>query len=209
MADELKMANRTIEVKDYQWERVNRPKPPIDRGSTGRTTLPARAWLAAGAVLLAVSVVIAIELWPRKAQDAPQPTAARESTPPPSAPMRAQPLRANAAAPSAPPAAPRPASVEADPDNAAATETMEVLPITVAVIRGSRMIKARVVNSSGSPLAVTIQAINDTGQKSAEMVLNLEPFEQKLFTNEDLYMSPGDTLIFHNPQYADQTSVVR
>lgn len=83
-----------------------------------------------------------------------------------------------------------------------------MLPITVAIIRGKRMIKVQVVSSSPNPLTLTIQAVNKAKNKSALLYLDLAPLEQKLFTSSDLDMSPGDLLVLHNPQFVDQTAMV-
>jgi hypothetical protein len=211
VASDAKVPSGIIEVREYAWDQNDDwPKLPATRSEPWRSNPQARRWpvIAGLGLLVGICIVVAIAVWPRKTEVST--VSARESPPPvppgePIAAPRSRPLLeaprvASVALPVVPAAAPS--------ATAASEEPTERLPITVAVIRGTRMIKVQVVSSSSNPLTLTIQAVNQSTHKSALMSLDLAPLEQKLLTNNDLDMSPGDLLVLHNPQFLDQTAMV-
>ena len=209
MTSDAKVPSGIIEVDEYAWDQKDDwPKPPPARGKPPRSDPHARRWavIAGIGLLVGVCIVAAVAEWPRKTGDSTVsarelPVPLGDSIPAPQPhPLLEAPRVKSAALPVVPAAA--------RSDRAASEDPTEILPITVAVIQGKRMIKVQVVSSSSNPLAVTIQAVNKTTNKSALLYLDLAPLEQKVFTSNDLDMSPGDLLVLHNPQFVDQTAMV-
>jgi hypothetical protein len=210
---DAKVPSGRIEVHEYAWDQDDDwPKPPATVSEPRRSGPRPRRWsvIAGLSLLVGACIVVAITEWPRKIEDST--VSARKSALAPrlpsgnsiAAPQSRQLLEAPRVMPVARPVVPAVAAA----DSAASEEQMESLPITVAVIRGARMIKVQVASSSPNPLTVTIKAVNQATQKSALMDLDLAPFERKIFTSNDLDMSPGDLLVLHSPQFADQTAMV-
>ena len=159
MTSDAEVPSGIIEVREYAWDQNDEwPKPPATESKPWRPDRPARRWsVIAGLGLLAgVCIVIAIAKWPHKTGDSTM--LARESPPPvprppgdsiaapQSSPRLEAPKARSVALPVVPAAAPS--------DNATSEEPTETLPITVAVIRGMRMIKVQVVSTSPNPLTL-------------------------------------------------------
>jgi len=74
--------------------------------------------------------------------------------------------------------------------------------------RGKGNIHGKIQNLTGEQLLISISAVNEITHRSSENYLNLGPGEQKPFGSDELEMHSQDRVIFHNPLYLDQYTIV-